>query len=278
VTLKVDIAIDRSPRDPLIPYATNLSEGLPARTESKIIATVPMSDLGTFNITLTTKPAESCFTDITSSEYSEIGLPSPQTLNCVVDRNVPTTVSALFLNGLKESIYTLKNPVLHHSVFLQLSYYYNLVAQYQLTQNSSKTVSSEWTYGMDVSRAQSFTNTLGYSATIEVGGNWNAFSASASATVSNEFSSTYTSSTTISSSTMHSETNEFAPTGNGTYLYGIWQRVEVFQFVDEEGTPWDVSDLGYDFAEDPGNNGNIFGFESRLSQSVYEITTYDIFY
>ncbi len=278
--LGTDDNLDHSPRDPLIPYATSLSDGLPSRTDSKVIATIPASELGTFDVILTAIPEISCFTDISSSDYNDLlFIDYSIILGCVVGSDFPDNINVGFVNNdFSNYTGTIKNPILQRPVYLQFSYYYILVAQCQITQNSSKTIEESWTYGVDVEKAQSFTNTWGASATVTVGSDWKAFSAEASATVSQEFSSTYTSSTTISESKEYSESETFAPTGDGTYLYGVWQRVEVFQYVDADGNPWDISGLGYDIAEDPDSNDGIFGFESKLSKSVYEIVTYDVFH
>jgi hypothetical protein len=52
------------------------------------------------------------------------------------------------------------------------------------------------------------------------------------------------------------------------------------EFVDADGNPWDVSDLGWEFqrALDHDGQNEVFGFVSRVPLSVDKRITKDIFY
>jgi hypothetical protein len=279
-----------STRHPLIPDAESLEAGLPDRTESEIIGTLAVNDMEVFELALPTKPAQNTFVDV--EDYTYIYLGDPIDLDAMYtlydNGTIPESFEVLFHTNPNHpdpnnGVYEIRNPLAMMSPrmpYMRIRYFFDKISQAEIPYGTSQAVTNSWTQGVETSVANSVTETLGIETAVEVGKEWPLISASASVTVSQEFSKTTTSTETVFAEESKSETVTFTPESEGTYLYATWQTVDVVEFVDADGNPWDVSDLGWEFrrALDHDGQNEVFGFVSRVPLSVDKRITKDIFY
>ena len=274
-------SVGHSVRGFLIPDIQYLGEPT-ARTDSATIATVPLDTAdpnSNFHLRLTSRPAFETLvnpteldgiTPLTKERYETWwSLYETQIVKLIDGGTIEDTVLVLFASPSGYGFdylfaYSMINPLKTQPVFLQFSYAYEPV------DDATKTVISgiAWeenfttTEGATVAQSESFTSTLGVSASATVGGSYGPISAELSVEVSSEFSSSQTYAMENIEEHESSETYTWERTeiyGDATVLCMEWQRIELFEFVDENGATWDVSDLGYVFDYGTG----IFGLESR---------------
>ncbi|MFP4364159.1 MAG: hypothetical protein ACLFR1_09845 [Spirochaetia bacterium] len=266
-----------------------MDDKLPARTEEVEFALIPMENLGVFSITFnsdTMLPRSLFDPEISETDYEAIESLSPTTqpIDLLSAESVSAPVPLRFLikynypwqNTPDYEDYPVTNPLSTREVYLRISYYYERIFQHVVQPGVTLTEEASWTEGLSVTEANSFTSTLGVSTEVSVGGDWGPVSAEVSTEVSAEWERTTTHETTITQEETQTQTIEFSPPTDHTYLYAVWQKVEVFEFVDGNGDPWDVRDLGYSYTPIPSSNGRL-GFISRIPTSAEQVVTTDWF-
>ena len=270
-----------------IPYAEDLNDPFPDKTDSIIIASISQEDLGCFNLPLSSKPDYSLLSaesreDVSEYKYNKVDRVSPVIACINSDGTIPDMVSfiAVIINSypsfsIEQIPLSMSNPIKDKPVYLQMSNYYNLIYTSMLQPGNTVDNSVTCMEGITLSESNSFTETFGVTVGATAGGSWGFFSAEISGEVSEGWEKTTTNSTEITVEDTYSHAVQFTPQENQTCVYALWQKVEVFQFVDSQGEPWTAAS-GYHIADKIGSDG-IFGFESKIPTDKYEVYTVDWF-
>ncbi|MFH1680450.1 MAG: hypothetical protein ABIH26_07380, partial [Candidatus Eisenbacteria bacterium] len=124
----------------------------------------------------------------------------------------------------------------------------------------------EYTRGSSETSTESFARMMGASATVEVGGSYGILSASVSATLYGEMTTSEEHSVQIyQEKTESKEFSSGGPTGGGSRVVVVWQKAERFRVVDANGNRWD----------DPAVHLEVPAFEHRLEAFLIDATDFD---
>lgn len=279
-----------------IPQTSSPGENLPAKTNLIIDATIPMDQIGNFYLQFQTdgwKKDRRIYKNVEDGVWNGLQYLYPESYQkSYVDHpwhnyhflssNVITDndwVQARIWNGFDNHFYQqwfIINPLTIKPVYMQIGHYYKKIGQANITDSQTIEYSETYETGVDLTHLISFTRALGVEHTVSASAGWGTFSASVSQTVSDEFSKTETESYSIQES--KSETFTATLQGDsrpGVTIHSVWALVEVVQFVDEQGNPWDAREHGYYF--NTINQDGIFGFENLIPSKAFVYATKDFY-
>lgn len=274
-----------SARNSLIPFAENLTDGLPEETAHEVDALIALENMGTDFILQQNSPLHAA----SLVHPGQVGLYrdaryliTGYSVILYNDGGVNDYISSKLITGpapdhVSENIF-FTNPLKTQPVYFRISHYFKKVWEASLTPSSSVSRTIEETWGTEIGEVTEISETLGLSATATAGAEWGAFSAEVSVTASQELTETKTWSNSITQGGSTSYQLSFDPEEDGfTTLCALWQRVEIFELVDSQGNPWDVSDLGYSFISLIDSQTGIAGFRSIIPFETQAIVTEDRF-